>query len=157
MKDWTVELLDEEVVLFFKGRNYIPKDDNLRWDILQMYHNHETAGHPAELKTYNAVAQHYWWPGIQMFVKNYVKGCGICQQFRNPSHPAFLPIPGAPTTRPFSHCSMDLITDLPLSNGFDSILVVVDEALLKGVILCPCTKTITSDEVAQLLLDHLYK
>ena len=30
MKDWTVELLDEGVVLFFKGRNYIPKDDDLR-------------------------------------------------------------------------------------------------------------------------------
>ena len=29
MKDWTVELIDEGVVLFFKGRNYIPKDDEL--------------------------------------------------------------------------------------------------------------------------------
>ena len=29
IKDWTVELLDERVVLFFKGQNYIPKDDNL--------------------------------------------------------------------------------------------------------------------------------
>src|SRR5271168_651678 len=85
---------------------------------------------------------------------------GICQQFkidRNPSHPAFLPIPGAQTTRPFAHCSMDLITDLPLSNTFDSILVVVDQGLSKGVILCPCTKTITSDGVAQLLFDNLFK
>src|SRR5271168_4353033 len=107
-----------------------------------MYHDHETAGHPGELETYTAVAQQYWWPGIRTFVKNYVKGCGICQQFkidRNPSHPAFLPIPGAQTTRPFAHCSMDLITDLPLSNTFDSILVVVDQGLSKGVILCPCT------------------
>ena len=30
IKDWTVELLDEGVVLFFKGRNYIPKDDHLQ-------------------------------------------------------------------------------------------------------------------------------
>jgi hypothetical protein len=29
MKDWTIELLDEVIVLFFIGRNYIPKDDNL--------------------------------------------------------------------------------------------------------------------------------
>src|ERR1700678_223503 len=42
MKDWTVELFDEGVVLFFKGRNYIPKDDNLQRDILWMYHDHET-------------------------------------------------------------------------------------------------------------------
>ena len=89
-----------------------------------------------------------------------MKGCGICQQFKidqSPSHPIFHPIPGAPTTRPFAHCSRDLITDLPLSNGFDLILVVIDQGLLKGVILCPCTKTITSDRVAQLLFDNLFK
>src|ERR1700678_4279944 len=52
---------------------------------------------------------------------------------------------------------MDFITDLPVSNGYDSILVVVDQRLSKGVILCPCTKKITSKDTAQLLLDNLYK
>ena len=160
LKDWRLEKLDEGNVLFFKGRNYVPKDDELRRDILRMFHDHETAGHPGELETYNSVAEYYWWPGLRSFVKNYVKGCGICQQFkidRNPSHPSYLPIPGAHTTRPFANCSMDFITDLPMSDGYDSVLVVVDQGLSKGVILCPCTKTITSDDTAQLLLDNLYK
>jgi hypothetical protein len=52
---------------------------------------------------------------------------------------------------------MDLITDLPVADGFDSILVVVDQGLTKGVILMPCTKTITSEGVAKLLLGNLYK
>ena len=52
---------------------------------------------------------------------------------------------------------MDLITDLPISWGFDSILVVVDHGLMKGVILLPCNKTITAEQVAELLLGHLYK
>ena len=52
---------------------------------------------------------------------------------------------------------MDLITDLPLSWGFNSILVVVDHGLTKGVILLPCNKTITAEQVAELLLEHLYK
>ena len=52
---------------------------------------------------------------------------------------------------------MDLITDLPISWGFDSILVVVDHSLMKGVILLPCNKTITAEQVAELLLEHLYK
>ena len=68
-----------------------------------------------------------------------------------------MPIPPASTTRPFAHCSMDLITDLPLSDGFDSILVVVDRGLTKGVILLPCNKTITAEQVASLLLENLYK
>ena len=60
-------------------------------------------------------------------------------------------------TRPFANCSMDLITDLPLANGHNSILVVVDQGLLKGVILIPCSKTLTSEETARLLLENLYK
>ena len=89
-----------------------------------------------------------------------MKGCGECQQFkinRSPSHPSYVPIPASTGTRPFAHCSMDLITDLPWSNGFDSILVMVDCGLTKGVILLPCNKTITAKQVAELLLEHLYK
>ena len=52
---------------------------------------------------------------------------------------------------------MDLITDLPLSGGFDSILVMVDCGLTKGVILLPCNKMITAEQVANLLLENLYK
>ena len=52
---------------------------------------------------------------------------------------------------------MDLITDLPLVDGHDSILVVVDQGLSKGVILIPCSKTHTSEETARLLLENLYK
>src|ERR1700678_1554144 len=69
----------------------------------------------------------------------------------------YLLFTGAQTTRPFANCSMDFITDLPISDGYDSILVVVDQGLSKGVILCPCTKSITSEDTAQLLLDNLYK
>jgi len=52
---------------------------------------------------------------------------------------------------------MDLITDLPVADGHDSILVVVDQGLSKGVILTPCSKTLTSEDTARLLLENLYK
>ena len=64
---------------------------------------------------------------------------------------------GATSLWPFANCSMDLITDLPLADGFDSILIVVDQGLSKGVILIPCNKTITSEDTACLLLENLYK
>ena len=49
--------------------------------------------------------------------------------------PALLPTEGAHVPQPFAYCSMDLITDLLPADGFDSILVVVDQGLSKGVIL----------------------
>jgi transposase InsO family protein len=52
---------------------------------------------------------------------------------------------------------MDLITDLLPVEGYNSILVVVDRGLSKGVILCPCAKTITWEGTATLLRDNLFK
>jgi Chromo (CHRromatin Organisation MOdifier) domain len=52
---------------------------------------------------------------------------------------------------------MDFITDLPPSDGFDSILVVVDHGSTKGVILEPCNKTIDAMGTAKILLNSLYK
>ena len=100
-----------------------------------MFYDHETVRHPGELETYNLVKQYYWWPGLYSFVKNYVQGCRICQQFKinqSPANPTYQPIEGAKMTRPFAYCSMDLIADLLMINGYDSILVVVDQGLSKG-------------------------
>ena len=68
-----------------------------------------------------------------------------------------MPLEGAKLTRPFASCSMDLITDLPPVDRYDSILVVVDRGNTKGAILIPTTKTLTQEGAGQLLLDNLYK
>ena len=69
LSDWSTETFKDKQVLFYKGKNYIPKDTTLRRDLIRIFHDHETAGHPGELETYNAVRQHYWWPGLRSFVK----------------------------------------------------------------------------------------
>ena len=61
LEDWTTEKFRDKNVLFFKGKNYIPKDEILRRDIARMFRDHKTAGHPGELETYNTIRQHYWW------------------------------------------------------------------------------------------------
>jgi RNase H-like domain found in reverse transcriptase/Integrase zinc binding domain len=78
LQDWKIEEIDGQKIIFFKGKNYIPKDLELWQYIVKMYHDHETAGHPGELETYNEIRQNYWWPGLWTFVKNYIQGCGTC-------------------------------------------------------------------------------
>src|SRR5277367_4686501 len=98
---------------------------------------HSPASHPGNLRTQELIRQHYWWPGLSTFVKNYVYGCGICQQHkinRHPTNPPLQPVK-ALDTRPFSLITMDFITDLPISDGYDSILVVVNHGSTNGVIL----------------------
>ena len=64
LEDWKIEEVDGRKTIFYKGKNYIPKDQELQRDVVKMYHNHETAGHPGELETYNSTQQHYCWPGL---------------------------------------------------------------------------------------------
>jgi hypothetical protein len=51
LQDWKIEEIDGRKTIFFKGKNYIPKYLELRRDIVKMYHDHKTAGHPGELET----------------------------------------------------------------------------------------------------------
>src|ERR1700684_256638 len=56
----------------------------------------------------------------------------------------------------FQQITMDFITDLPPSDGFNSIFIVVDQGLTKGVILMPCNKTITAAETADLYIKNVF-
>ena len=68
-----------------------------------------------------------------------------------------MPIPAKPDALPFKTTSVDFITDLPPSNGFDALMVMADHDAMKGVILVPCTKTIDALGTTQLIHQHLYK
>ena len=57
---------------------------------------------------------------------------------------------------PWETITMDFITDLPKSAGYDSILTVVDRHS-KAIILSPCHKTITAEQTSQLLVDNIWK
>jgi transposase InsO family protein len=95
---------------------------------------------------------------MAQFVNNYVKGCAPCQQYkinRRPTDPPLFPIEASREPRPFAQCSMDLIMDLPTLQGYDSILVIVDHGLTKGVILTPCTKSIDTERVGDILFQKL--
>jgi Integrase zinc binding domain len=59
-----VEGFEGENVLFYKEKNYVLIDVELQKKFIQRYHDHPTAGHPGELQTFNAVKEHYWWPGL---------------------------------------------------------------------------------------------
>ena len=52
--------------------------------------------------------------------------------------------------RPFEHVSLDLITVLPDSHGYDTVVVFVC-LLAERVIVEPTTKTITAEDLASIM------
>ena len=75
----------------------------------------------------------------------------------HPTTPPLNPIPADKDALPFSTVTMDFITDLPISQGFDSLMVVVDHDLTKAIVLIPCTKTIDAIGTARLYHDNVYR
>ena len=154
LTDWQVEA----GILTYKGRVYVPADDSLQRTILERCHDHKSAGHPGFLKTCQLVAAEFWWPGLASFVRRYVEGCAKCQQNKANTHPTIPPLSPIKSlaSHPFQQISCDLITDLPISLDFDSLLVVVDHGLTKGVILCPTKKSITAEGIAFLFFHKAF-
>ena len=87
LANWKIQEKDGGKALFFEGKMYVPQNQEIRKEIVKKYHNSILAGHPGEQETYLKVKENYWWPGLRTFVKNYIKGCGICQQFKINQHP----------------------------------------------------------------------
>jgi hypothetical protein len=67
-----------------------------------------------------------------------------------------MPITPKEQAPPFSTIALDLITDLPESQGHDSILTITDHDCTKAAIFLPCSKTITGEGIAQLYVDHVF-
>ena len=153
LSDWSYDA----GILSYQGRIYISDQDNLRLELVKRFH-HQTAGHPGYLKTKQLLTARHWWPGMAQFIKKYIDGCAPCQQNKTNTHPTIPPLNLiiSKETLPFKQISYNLITNLPISNGFDSLLVVVDQGLSKGVILCPTKKTITAEGVTTIIFQKLY-
>src|SRR6266511_342917 len=146
-------------LMLYNRRLYIPDNLGLQCQIVSDHHDTPTAGHLGTLATSRSIRTSYWWPGLSSFVSSYIQGCAICQQFKirtQPQHPSLIPIPSL-SERIFGQVGIDFMTDLPPSDSFDSIMVVVDHGLSKGVILTPCSKTsLTAEETSQLYIDNVY-
>ncbi|MBW0591003.1 hypothetical protein O181_130718, partial [Austropuccinia psidii MF-1] len=79
-----------------------------------------------------------------------------CSRNKNIHHKKFgllkpLPIPSGP----WICLSMDFITQLPLSNSFDSILVIVDR-FSKMAVFIPTIASITSLDLAHLFIKNIF-
>jgi len=80
----------------------------------------------------------------------------MCQQMKNcPQQPFGLLMSNKVPNRPWEIISMDLITQLPESNGYNAICVIVNR-LTKRAHFIPINKRFSSKDMVQLLYDKVY-
>ena len=83
-------------------------------------------------------------------------GCDMCQWMKNSPQQPFGPLmPNKVSNGPWKIISTDLITQLPESNGYNAICVIVDR-LTKRAHFIPINNQFSSKDMAQLLYDRIY-
>jgi len=111
-KEWR----EVDGVMYKEGKVYVPKDKNLRAEIIRLHHDMPVAGHGGQWKTVELVTRNFWWPGVTKEVKRYVEGCDACQRNKNHTEqPAGKLMPNSIPEKPWTHISADFITKLPLA------------------------------------------
>jgi hypothetical protein len=157
--DTSLYQLNEEGLLYFKdwNGNYrlcVPQE--LRLELTKECHDTLTeAAHAGHHKTYNRMSSTYYWPKMSRQIKAYTDTCDICQKSKPRRHaPAGLLQPIPIPTQPFEVVTMDFIPELPESNGYDNILVIVDK-LTKYALFIPTTTRLTEVGAAQLFFDNV--
>jgi len=83
-------------------------------------------------------------------------GCDMCQWMKNRPQQPFGPlVPNKVPNRPWEIISTDLITQLPESNSYNAICVIVNR-LTKRAHFIPINNQFSSKDMAQLLYDKVY-
>jgi len=117
----------EENLVLKEGKVYVPKDKELRAEVIWLHHDVSAAGHRGRWKMVELVTRNYWWPGVTRDVGKYVEGCNLYQRMKNRTEePAGkLKLSEVPK-KPWSHLTVDFIMKLPVVAGKDAVLVVCD-------------------------------
>ena len=132
------------------------KDDYLRKSVVQLHHDHLSAGHPERWKTYKLVSRNYWWPGMSPYVRKYITGCDTCQKAKASKQKPFEPLqPNQIPSKPWEIITIDLITQLTPSKGFDAICVVVDR-FTKRARFFAIKNTFSAEDLTDLLYRHIW-
>jgi hypothetical protein len=114
-------------VLYYENRLWVPKDEFLRQEILESEHHSKVAGHMGQDKTVELIRQNVFWPEMDTDIREYIRIYLTCQYYKHLRHAQYgfyylLELLYAL----WDSITMDFIIELPLSNGYLQIWVIID-------------------------------
>jgi len=153
----SAEWSEEEGVLRFRGKIYVPRSSDLHKRVVSLCHDTKVAGHTGHWKILELVSRDYWWPQMSRYIGQYISTCDLCLRTK--------PIRQAPVgeLHPLqildSHwdtLSVDFVVELSFSSGHDVVMTVVD-SVSKRAHFIPTHMTVTAEGAARLFLHQVWK
>jgi hypothetical protein len=73
----SAEWSESDGLLMFRGKIYVPNDEDLQHRIIEQHHDTHIAGHAGRFKTLELIACNYWWLQMSHYIGIYVKTCNL--------------------------------------------------------------------------------
>ncbi|KAK3522300.1 hypothetical protein QTP86_001906 [Hemibagrus guttatus] len=135
-------------------RIFVPQQ--FRQQVMQWVHEAPSSGHPGICQSIQLIRRRFWWPSLSPDVEGYVRACSTCAQaWTSRQLPEGLLEPLPIPRHPWSHLSVDFLTDLPDSGGFTMAMVVVDR-FSKGCKLIPLKGLPMAMQSAEAMFNHVF-
>jgi hypothetical protein len=111
---------DDKGIEWFKDRIVVPKNAEVRQQILDDAHLSRYSIHPGSTKMYQDLRQHYWWTKMKIEIARYVARCDTGRRVKAVHMKTVGPLQSLPIpTWKWEDISMDFIVGLPkTAKGF---------------------------------------
>ena len=144
-------------VIRLQDRLWIGANTALQTKLISAFHASAIGGHSGVTTTYQRLKKLFAWRGLKQAVEEFVHQFAVCQHAKHehikpPGLLQPLPIP----TEPWHDLTTDFIEGLPLSEGCEVIMVVVDR-FTKYAHFVPLRHPFTAATVARAFWDSIIK
>jgi hypothetical protein len=156
--EWTKDSRIEAKAGYFWCLNSlcVPRNFELRLRFIIELHDSSSARHRGVASPLAEALDRFWWKRIRQDVKDFWERCVVCRRAKIQPHMAANLYPLRVPPRPWHTVGLDYLTHLLVSNGFDSLLIVVDH-LTRMAHFLPCTESVTTKETANTFSQGVYR
>ena len=155
--------IDQNNLFYYRNDEYEPwrlclPDTPYRKQVIHENHDLPIAGHPGYIQTYAKISRLYYWPKMNKDIRIHAQECDACQRTKPSTQKPSgelqsLPIP----ERPWQFIGMDFLGPVPESRDGNNMILVVIDLLTKMAHFVPTTSDVSSKEVADLFLRHIFR
>lgn len=141
--------------LYYKDKLY--ETEPYRDKILDRFHSHPAAGHFGYHKTFDLITRYFYWPNLREDIKSFIDNCPTCEVYKDAHHLPFglVQISDTPC-KPWDTDSVDFLSDLPLSDCYTAIIIIVDN-FSKMIHLIPHKRLPSAEDTVNAFMTHVFK
>ncbi|WJZ95428.1 hypothetical protein VitviT2T_014200 [Vitis vinifera] len=142
----------------FKGRLCVPKDVELRNELLADAHRAKYTIHLGNTKMYQDLKRQFWWSGMKRDIAQFVANCQICQQVKaEHQRPAGLLQPLPIPEWKWDNITMDFVIGLPRTRSKKNGVWVIVDHLTKSAHFLAMKTTDSMNSLAKLYIQEIVR